>query len=172
MKNFKTQRIVLAGLFTALGLVLPIAFHSLTISGAVFLPMHIPVLLTGLVCGWQFGLIVGIIVPLLSSIMTGMPPIYPVAVAMAFELAAYGIVIGLVSRKANTIVALIAAMITGRVVLGIANVILLNMAGKSYAWSMFISGAFVTAFPGIVIQLILVPLIYTVLQKNKLIPAD
>ena len=167
MKKTSTQKTVLAGLFTALGLILPIAFHTFSISGSIFLPMHIPVLLTGLVCGWNYGLIAGIIVPILSSIMTGMPPIYPVAIAMAFELATYGTVIGLVSKKTNAFISLVVAMLSGRAVLGIANVVLLGMTGKNYALSMFISGAFVTALPGIIIQLILVPSIYGLLQKSK-----
>ena len=167
MKKTSTQKIVLAGLFTALGLILPVAFHTFSISGSIFLPMHIPVLLTGLVCGWNYGLIAGIIVPILSSIMTGMPPIYPVAIAMAFELATYGTVIGLVSKKTNAFISLVVAMLSGRAVLGIANVVLLGMTGKNYALSMFISGAFVTALPGIIIQFILVPSIYGLLQKSK-----
>lgn len=167
MKKTSTQKIVLAGLFTALGLILPVAFHTFSISGSIFLPMHIPVLLTGLVCGWNYGLIAGIIVPILSSIMTGMPPIYPVAIAMAFELATYGTIIGLVSKKTNAFISLVVAMLSGRAVLGIANVVLLGMTGKNYALSMFISGAFVTALPGIIIQFILVPSIYGLLQKSK-----
>lgn len=167
MKNSSTLKLVLAGLFTAIGLALPVLFHSLGMSGSVFLPMHIPVLLCGLVCGWRYGLVTGIIVPLLSSVMTGMPPVYPVAIAMAFELAAYGAVIGLMSKMVNTIAALIIAMLSGRAVLGIANVILLSISGKAYAWSVFISGAFITAFPGMVIQLILVPVMFTILKKSK-----
>lgn len=167
MKKSSTQRLVLAGLFTAIGIALPVAFHALSLSGSVFLPMHIPVLLCGLICGWRYGLVTGIIIPLLSSFITGMPPIYPVAVAMAFELSTYGAVIGLLSKKTNVFASLIIAMLSGRAVLGIANVILLSLSGKTYAWSVFISGAFITALPGIIVQLILVPLIFTVLQKNK-----
>ncbi len=167
MKKLSTQKIVISGLLAAIGLVLPIAFHAFSISGSIFLPMHIPVLLTGLICGWELGLIVGIIVPLLSSIITSMPPLFPVAIAMAFELATYGAVIGFVSKKTSTMVSLIVAMLSGRVVLGVANTILLGMAGKSYAWSMFVSGAFVTALPGIIIQIILVPSLFALLKKSR-----
>lgn len=167
MKKSSTQRLVLAGLLTAVGIALPVAFHALSLSGSIFLPMHIPVLLCGLICGWKYGLAAGAVVPLLSSILTGMPPLYPVATAMAFELATYGAVIGLASKKTNTFVALIIAMLSGRAVLGVSNVVLLSLSGKSYAWSAFISGAFVTALPGIIIQLILIPLIYAAVQKNR-----
>lgn len=167
MEKSSTLKLVLAGLFTAIGLALPVAFHAMSLSGSIFLPMHIPVLLCGLVCGWRYGLVTGIAIPLLSSVLTGMPPVYPVALAMAFELAAYGAVIGLVSKKLNVFAALIIAMLSGRAVLGIANVALLGLSGKSYAWSAFIAGAFVTALPGIIMQLILVPVIFAILQKNK-----
>ena len=167
MKKSSTQRLVLAGLLTAVGIALPVAFHALSLSGSIFLPMHIPVLLCGLICGWKYGLAAGAVVPLLSSVLTGMPPLYPVAISMAFELSAYGAVIGLASKKTNTFVALIIAMLSGRAVLGVSNVVLLSLSGKSYAWSAFISGAFVTALPGIIIQLILIPLIYAAVQKNK-----
>lgn len=167
MKKSSTLKLVLAGFFTAIGIALPVAFHALSLSGSIFLPMHIPVLLCGLICGWKYGLVTGVIIPFLSSILTGMPPIYPVAISMAFELATYGAVIGLLSKKTNTIVALIVSMLSGRAVLGIANVILLSLSGKTYAWPAFISGAFVTAMPGIIIQLILVPAIFAVLKKSK-----
>ncbi|HHY77174.1 MAG TPA: ECF transporter S component [Clostridiales bacterium] len=168
MKRTSTLKLVLAGLFTAMGVVLPTIFHTFSLSGSVFLPMHIPVLLCGLVCGWSYGLASGILVPLISSFVTGMPPLYPVAVSMALELATYGAVFGRQSRKSNNIFAsLISAMLSGRAVLGIANVILLSLSGKAYTWSMFISGAFITALPGIIIQLILIPLIYKTLEKSN-----
>lgn len=166
MKTVSTIKMILAGLLTGLGIIIPIAFHTLSISGSVFLPMHIPVLLTGLLCGWNYGLIAGIIVPILSSMITGMPLLYPVAIAMAVELATYGAVIAIVSKKTNVTISLIISMICGRLTLGIANVILLGLSGKSYAWSMFITGAFLTALPGIVIQLILIPMIYMFFKKS------
>jgi len=135
----------------------------------MFLPMHIPVLLCGLVCGWRYGMITGIIVPIISSFLTGMPPLYPVGIAMALELAAYGAIIGILSERMNVIAALVGAMLGGRVVLGISNVILMGLAGKSYAFSAFIAGAFVTALPGIILQLILIPAIYLILEKSNLL---
>lgn len=167
MKRTSTLKLVLAGLFTAMGVVLPTIFHTFSLSGSVFLPMHIPVLLCGLVCGWSYGLASGILVPLISSFVTGMPPLYPVAVSMALELATYGAIFGLQSRRGNIFAALISAMLSGRAVLGAANVILLSLSGKAYSWSTFISGAFITALPGIIIQLILIPLIYKTLEKSN-----
>ncbi|MEG3041536.1 MAG: ECF transporter S component, partial [Clostridium sp.] len=105
MKKSTTINMVISALFIAIGILLPQMFHSLGMSGTIFLPMHIPVLLCGLICGWRYGALVGIIIPLFSSVLTGMPPIYPVGVSMAFELAAYGAASGILSKKTNTMVA-------------------------------------------------------------------
>ena len=168
MKKNTTLHMVLAAMFTALGILLPIAFRLFG-AGPIFLPMHIPVLLCGLIVGKRYGALVGFIVPLLSStIGGGMPPLFPVAISMAFELAAYGFFAGLLYKKfkLNVFISLIGAMLAGRVVMAIANVILLGIAGNSYSLSAFVAGAFVTAWPGIVIQLILIPIILLGLEKT------
>lgn len=163
------KRLVLAALFLALGLVLPSAFHMVG-AGPVFLPMHIPVLLCGFVCGWQYGLAVGLLTPLLSS-FTGMPPLFPTAIAMMFELGAYGCLTGLLRRKlgCNVYVSLIAAMLGGRVVSGLANAALMGVAGKAYGLTAFLSASFVTAVPGIVIQVVLIPLVVLALERTGLV---
>lgn len=162
-------KMVLSGLLLAIGLILPIIFHAYSISGIIFLPMHIPVLLTGFICGWKYGLVVGLVVPILSSLFTGMPPLFPSAVAMAFELGTYGTITGLLNKNLNVLTSLIIAMLAGRVVLGIANAILYGFTTNSYTWALFVSGAFGTAWPGIVIQLILVPAIITALKNAKIL---
>ncbi len=169
MKKNATLKLVLASLFTAIGLLLPTVFHMFSLGGSIFLPMHIPVLLCGLICGWQYGLLVGFIVPLLSSAFTGMPPMFPVAIAMAAELAAYGAVTGLLSKKFNVFLSLIGAMLAGRAVSGIANAILLGAIGKPFMLSGFLSAAFVTALPGIIIQLVIIPMIMIALSKSKVL---
>ena len=166
MRKSSTLHLVLAAMFTALGVLLPMALHSVPNAGMVFLPMHIPVLLCGFIIGWKYGALVGFIVPLISASITGMPPIWPVGVSMALELAAYGFFAGILYEKFNGYISLIGAMLAGRIVMGIANVILLGIAGNTYTFSGFISGAFVTAFPGIIIQLILIPLILIALEKT------
>ncbi len=167
MKKSTTLRLVLAALFTALGVLLPIAFHPLGVVGQVLLPMHLPVLLCGFLVGWKYGALVGFIVPFLSSFTTGMPPIYPVGISMALEMAAYGFFAGFLSRKYPVIVSLVGSMLAGRVVMGIANLILLGISGKPYLFSAFLSGAFVTALPGILLQLILIPAILFALKKTR-----
>ncbi|GFR36365.1 ECF transporter S component [Thermobrachium celere] len=167
----KTKKLVLAALFLALGLLIPSIFHMSGLPGNVFLPMHIPVLLCGFVLGEKYGALIGFVTPFLSSILTGMPPIYPVAVAMAFELATYGFVSGYLykRRKMNVFVSLVIAMLLGRLVSGAANYILLTSMGKKYVLNMFITASFVKCIWGIVIQLILIPFVVKMIYKYNLV---
>jgi niacin transporter len=169
----KTKRLIFAGLCVALGVVLPVAFHSVANAGSIFLPMHIPVLLCGLVCGWPFGLACGALVPLLSSLFTGMPPVAMLP-SMVCELAVYGFVSGLLMRHIKTgkllvdlYLSLIGAMLAGRFVFGLLNALIFR-AG-SYSLPVWLTAAFVTALPGIVIQLAVLPALVLALQKTRLI---
>lgn len=138
MKQSHTKNLVLTAFCIALCIVLPMAFHAIG-AGATFLPMHIPVLLCGLLCGWPFGAACGLIGPLLSSLLTGMPPAFPTLPAMMLELCAYGVLTGLFYRKlrGNLYLSLIGAMLGGRAVSGIANAVLLGIAGKPYGFTVF-----------------------------------
>ncbi len=169
MKN--TQKLVLSAMLLAAGLVLPFLTGQIPEIGKMLLPMHLPVMLCGLICGWQYGAGIGFVMPLLRSLLFGMPVIYPNAVAMAFELCAYGFTVGLLyaQMKKKTVLtvylSLIPAMLFGRIVWGIAEVILLGLSGQSFAFAAFWAGAFATALPGIILQLILIPAIMLTLQK-------
>lgn len=160
----------------ALGIVLPMAFHSIPNAGGIFLPMHIPVLLCGLVCGPVFGVVCGIFTPLLSSVMTGMPPV-AVMPGMIFELAIYGLTSGLLYRVIKTkyaildiYAALIPSMLLGRAIAGFVNG-LIFLSGK-YTITVWATASFVTALPGILIQLILIPTLVFALRKSNLIDVD
>jgi len=175
----KTKDLVFAALCVALGLVVPQVFHLIPFVGAVpnlggvFLPMHIPVLLCGFLCGWKYGAVCGAVVPLISSLLTGMPVLWPQGVSMVFELAVYGLVTGLLYRgmKRNVYLSLIAAMIAGRAVSGAAKAVLFGIAGKPFGMAAFISGAFTVAVPGIILQLVLIPVLVAALEKAGAIPA-
>ncbi|MEF9984567.1 MAG: ECF transporter S component [Oscillospiraceae bacterium] len=167
--NTKTKNLVIAGLLTALGIAIPQLFHLVGMSGSVFLPMHIPVLLCGIICGPTLGGLCGLLVPLLCGLLTGMPPLFPVATYMACELIAYGVIIGFMFKKTNVFVSLITAMLGGRVVLGIAQAICMGIVSKPFGIPAFLTGAFVTALPGIVIQLVLIPAIILLLKKTKVL---
>lgn len=174
MKNKYVRNLTLSALFLAIGFFLPFLTGQIQQIGHMLLPMHIPVLLCGMICGWQYGAAVGAILPIMRSLITTMPPLYPGAVAMAFELAAYGLVAGLVYslfRKKNIgtlYVSLIAAMIAGRAVWGGAMIVLLGIKGGAFTWQAFAAGAFVNAFPGIILQLVLIPSLVLVLQAAGL----
>ena len=171
MKKSIVQKTVLSAMFLALGFVLPLLTGQIKEIGQMLLPMHIPVMLCGLMCGAQYGFTIGLILPILRAAVFGMPPIYPNSIWMALELATYGLVIGIVYSlvKKNIIgvyISLIASMIAGRIVWGIAKAILLGLGGKSFGFAMFITGGFVEAFPGIILQLLLIPLLMVLIEKG------
>lgn len=177
MKKIKVRDMTLTAMFLALGILIPMLFHSLQWSGMMFLPMHIPIILCAMICGPFLGSICAVFAVFLSSFMTGMPPLYPMAVTMSFELVAYAIVSAstfkLLSKKLNIVlsayIALIFAMLVGRLVLGVASVFFIGMLGNGYSLKAFVAGAFVTALPGIIIQLALIPWILYSLKKMRLI---
>ncbi len=169
--HMQIQTMVLAAMFLAIGIILPTIAGGIPQIGNLLLPMHIPVLFCGLICGWQYGLIVGFITPLLRGAIFGMPMFYPTGLAMAFELATYGAVIGFLYarfRKKNVAavyMSLIPAMIVGRVIWGVVRVIMMGVGGSAFTWQMFIAGALLNAIPGIILQLVLIPAVMTALQK-------
>lgn len=167
--------LTLAAMFMAIGLVLPFLTGQIKQIGSMLLPMHIPVFLCGLICGWQYGLIVGFILPILRSTLFGMPILFPTGIAMAFELATYGAVIGWLYSHSRwqCVIALyrcmIMAMLAGRLVWGVVQVVLLGINGNGFTWQMFIAGAFLNAIPGIILQLILIPAIMVALNRTGLV---
>lgn len=161
---------VLAALFLALGMVLPLLTGQIKEIGDSLLPMHLPVMICGLVCGYKYGAAIGLMLPFLRSLTFSMPPIYPNAVWMALELATYGLVIGFIymklsKSKISMYIALITAMIAGRLVWGAAKAVLLGVAGKSFTISAFIIGGFVDSLLGIVLQLVIVPPIAALINR-------
>lgn len=172
-------KISLSGMFMALGIVLPFLTGQIPEIGSMLCPMHIPVLVCGFVCGWKYGLIVGIILPILRSLIFTMPPFYPAALTMSFELAMYGFVSGFlfeafnISGKRNiwtNYVVLLAAMIDGRIIWGIVSFLLSLIDGTfNFTFKAFLSGAFITAWPAIIIQLTLIPMLILVLEKTNLL---
>ena len=164
------RRIVLAALFLALAFVLPMVTGHVPQVGNMLCPMHFPILLCGFVLGGPWGLAVGFVAPLLRSVLFGMPPMFPIAVSMAFELATYGAVAGWMYKKIRHTLpmmyaALVTAMVAGRLVWGAVRFVLAGLTGGSFPFQAFLSGALLTAVPGILAQLVLIPLILTALEK-------
>lgn len=177
MTKTRTLKLTYSALCLALALVLPLLTGQIPQIGQMLSPMHIPVLLCGFLCGWPWGLAVGFAAPLLRSAIFGMPAFYPMACSMAFELAAYGFLSGLLykrfPKKAGYIyVTLLISMVGGRVVWGIARYIFAGIQGSSFTFSAFIAGAVTNAIPGIVLHIVLVPLIVLGLKQAKLVPNE
>ena len=171
------KKLTFSALFLALCLVLPFLTGQIPQIGQMLSPMHIPVLLCGFICGWGWGLAVGFIAPLLRSVLFGMPALYPTAVAMAFELAAYGALAGILyktfPKKIPYIyLTLILSMIGGRIVWGIVDFILLSIGGSQLTMEMFLSAVVLKSVPGIILHIVLIPLIVIALQKAKLVLND
>lgn len=173
MKNKNLLKLTYAGLCLALCLVLPFLTGQIPQIGSKLLPMHIPVLLCGFLCGPWWGLCVGLVAPILRSLLFGMPPLFPTATAMAFELAAYGLLSGLFYRLLPKkipylYVSLLLAMIGGRLVWGLAQIVLMGLSGKSFTLAAFWAGAFANAWPGIILQLVLIPPVVAALKSARL----
>lgn len=159
------KKIVISAIFLSLGIALPFFTGQIKEIGDTLLPMHIPVMLCGIICGAKYGLLVGFILPLLRSVTVGMPPIYPNAVWMSAELATYGFVIGLLyfSSEKKQIwwlyCSLIVSMICGRIIWGITKAFLLGVSGKIFTFEAFITGGIIDSLPGIILQLVVIPVI-------------
>ena len=172
MSNVKKS--IITAVCIALCYVIPLMFHGIQNAGNIFCPMHIPVFICGLICGWQYGLLCGIAGPALSSALSGMPPV-AILPSMMVELAAYGTAAGLMmklvrtkSTYADLYISLIVAIVCGRVLAGLAKELI--FARGSYSMSAWIAGSVVTSWPGTVIQLVFIPTIVFALMKSHLIP--
>lgn len=170
------KKICVTAISIALCVILPILFHMAGL-GSTFAPMHIPALLCGLICGGWYGVGCGIIGPVLSSILTGMPA-PTIMISMVPELITYGVVSGLMMRIVRTgklgadlYISLVTAMLAGRIVAGIAKALFYMTTGEAFTFAIWISGHFVTAMPGIICHLIVIPILMAALYRAKLIPA-
>ena len=168
--NVKT--LTLSAMFLAVALVLPFITGQIPEIGAMLCPMHLPVLLCGYFCGGPWGLAVGLIAPVLRSMIFGMPPMYPTAISMAFELAAYGAISGLLyaklpKTKASVYISLVTAMIVGRLVWGAARFVFAGLDITAFGLQAFWAGAVTSAIPGIILQLVLIPILVLALDKQR-----
>ena len=168
----EVKKLVISAMFLSLGVLLPFLTGQIKEIGDSLLPMHIPVMLCGLVCGAKYGFAVGLILPLLRAVTVGMPPLFPNAVWMAAELCTYGFVIGFLYPKFFErqlwwlYSSLLISMISGRVVWGIAKYFLLGVSGKAFTFQAFIAGGLIDALPGIILQLIVIPVVIKLIQKH------
>lgn len=173
-KHRFVRNLVYAAVCLALCMVLPFLTGQVPQIGSMLCPMHIPVLLAGFLCGPWWALAVGAVAPVLRFLLFSMPPLLPTGLAMTFELLTYGLMAGLLYRllpkKAGYIyVSLIGSMLAGRVVWGVAAMVIYGAMGKPFTWPIFFTGAFVNAVPGIIVHIILIPVLVMALRKAKVI---
>jgi riboflavin transporter FmnP len=166
----QTKKTVFSGLMVALGLLIPfVTAHAFGLQGTVILPMHIPVLLCGLICGGSYGALCGLIVPIISSLLTGMPPSFPMLPIMVGELFVYGLVSGLCRRtfKLPVIPSLIIAMIFGRLAASAVVWGMLNFGTRPLPFEPipYFTSAVATGLPGIILQILFIPTIIFALRK-------
>lgn len=176
MRQITVKKLALSAMFLALAFLMPFLTGQIPEIGSMLCPMHIPVIICGFICGAPYGLAVGFIAPLLRSALLGMPPLFPVAFAMAFELAVYGFVSGflyqaLPRKKLSIFISLIAAMLSGRIVWGLVQFFCLGLNASKFGFAEFWAGAVANALPGIILQIVLIPLIIAMLEKAKILTA-
>lgn len=165
---------ILAALFLALAYVFPFLTGQIPKIGNMLCPMHIPVLLCGFLCGPVWGLAVGVTAPLLRALTLGAPLLFPTAVCMACELAAYGAVAGgmyrlFPRRKPYLYVSLLAAMMAGRLVWGAAMCVCTGIGSGGFTLTVFFMSGFVYALPGILVQVVLIPLLVMVWDSPRVV---
>ena len=168
------RKLTYSALCLALCMVLPFLTGQIPQIGSALSPMHIPVLLAGFLCGPWWAMAVGAVAPVLRFALFGMPPLFPTGAAMCFELATYGLVSGLLyarlpKRPRSIYIALITAMLAGRIVWGVVMVIIMGLTGSVFTWGAFAAGAFINAVPGIIIHILLIPVIVMALRRAKVI---
>lgn len=168
------RKIIYSALCLTLCMVLPFLTGQIPEIGNLLSPMHIPVLICGFICGWKYGLAVGFVAPLLRFYMFGMPPLIPMGISMAFELAAYGAITGILYKKLpktnlSIYFSLISAMLVGRIIWGITRTLLLSVSEIPFTFAIFIADGFVKAVPGIILHIIVVPVVVMAFRKNGLL---
>lgn len=169
-KQNSIVRLALASMFLALAFVMPFLTGQIPQVGSKLCPMHIPVILCGYICGAPWGLAVGFIAPLLRSFILGMPPLFPTAFSMAFELAVYGFMTGVLysklpRKKYSIYLSLVISMVAGRLVWGAVQLCCVGFDASRFSLSTFWAGAVANAIPGIIIQLVLIPVLVMALER-------
>ena len=172
--NNNIRKTVLSALFLALAFIIPFFTGHLPQINSMFCPMHIPIFLCGFICGWNYGLLIGFCAPILRSLTLGLPVFFPTAICMAFELATYGVLAGILykifPKKIPYIyVSLTISMLVGRISRALATAICCGFAGTDFSLSAFISTVVIYAIPGMILHIIIIPLIVLLARKANII---
>ncbi|NLC04373.1 MAG: ECF transporter S component [Tissierellia bacterium] len=170
-RKITTKKLVTASMLLAIGVIIPSIFHLTGLPGQMLLPMHIPVLIGGFLLPPSLAILLGMLTPLLNSVITGMPVLFPIAIIMIFELGAYALVASLLYRvlKVPSLLAIIISMVVGRIIAGVTIFVLSAFFTLPLDPVLFVRGAVIAGFPGIIIQIILVPsLVYAIVKYTTI----
>lgn len=162
----KAKYIIGTILLSGIGIALPRIFHLLAGSsaGATFLPMHICVLISALTFGILSSSIVAGSSVLFSYLLTGMPSLARLPY-MFIELIIYAVLLGLFNKKFNSYISLIFTIVLGRILYSAVLFGAINIFGlKTYGISVIQS--IKAGIPGIILQLIFVPVIAKFIEKR------
>lgn len=151
LPQWKVRNLVLSGMFIAIGIVLPIAFHMFGGLGPKLLPMQFPILLGAYFLCPQYAVAVGVLTPILSGIITGMPPIFPAMPCLAIEFGAYALFLSILKLE-NKYLRLLATLILGKIVL--LAFALTNPVFWAFAISQLTNGLL-----GMTWQIVLIPIV-------------
>lgn len=169
------NKMCLSAMLLAIGWVLPLITGQIPEIGNMLCPMHFPVLLCGFILGPWYGLGLGFLLPISRNLLFGAPPIFPMAISMSFELATYGLCSGFLWRlfKKNNVVSvfitLLIAMICGRFIWGVSRYFCGLISKNFFTFQLFLSGAFITAWPGILLQFIFIPALLYILKRTQVL---
>ncbi len=175
-KALYIKKLTLTAMFLAVGIVLPFFFGQIPQIGSMLLPMHIPVFLCAFICGWKYALPMAVVLPMLRSFLFSRPNLYPEAISIAFEMATYALVAGLIYGISkwkcirSLYRALIISMIVGRAVRVLVQLLLLSVKGMPFTFGALLTGIIVTGIPGIILQLVLIPAVMVICRKTKIVP--
>ncbi len=176
MKHIQLKKMVIAAMMLALCLILPFLTGQIREIGKMLTPMHFPVLLCGYICGPVWGFAVGLVAAPLRSMIFGMPQV-PECFFMAAELAVYGLMSGMLYRIFPKklpfyTISLLLSMVSGRILYGILHFLVAGIEGERYLFQTFLAASLLGSIPGIVLQLILIPLILMGLTRAGQLPLE
>ena len=173
----RIRKLCLSAMFLALGWLLPFVTGQIHSIGNMLCPIHLPVMLCGFILGPMYGFFVGFITPLTRTLLFGMPVLYPFSICMSLELATYGLLCGSLYRLFKKIfgdilsiyLSLIISIIGGRIIWGLARLFCGLVSRNYFTWALFLSGGFLNAWPGIIVQIVLIPFLMKILINTKII---
>lgn len=172
IRDKKIKEMTLAAMLLAITYIIPTLTQSIPSFNIWFSPMHLPVLVAGFAIGWKYGLLIGFLAPILRAYTIGMPA--PIAAwPMAFELASYGFITGIMyqylpKRLPYIYLSLITALIFGRGVNILSKLAFLPLFGQKFVF-ISVFNSILQTYPAFILNLILVPLILIALHRAKLI---